>query len=96
MAGIPLLLLDDWGLKGFSTSESHDLMELFERRYDNASTVISGQLPTSSWHELFPDPTLADVILDRVIHNAFKYNLSGESMRKTIALRGFEADGQNI
>ena len=96
LAGIPLLILDDWGLKGYSLGESHDLMEIFERRYDKASTVISGQLPPSSWHELFPDPTLADAILDRVIHNAFKYNLTGESMRKTIALRGFEADGQSI
>ena len=96
LAGVPLLILDDWGLKGFTSGESHDLMELFELRYDRASTVISGQLPPSSWHGLFPDPTLADAILDRIIHNAYKFNLTGESMRKTIAMRGFENDGQNI
>ena len=68
-------------------------MELVELRYGRASIMISGQIPISSWHELFPDPTLADAILDRLVHNAFKFNLSGESMRKTIALRQFEEVG---
>ncbi|GHV30171.1 hypothetical protein AGMMS4952_16800 [Spirochaetia bacterium] len=63
-------------------------MELFERRYGTASTIITGQLPCSSWHDLFPDPTLADAILDRVVHNAQKFNISGESMRKILAERG--------
>jgi DNA replication protein DnaC len=87
IAGVPLLILDDWGLRKFSQEESHEMMELFERRYDNASTIISGQAPLSCWHELFPDPSLADAILDRVVHNAYIYNLSGESMRKVRAER---------
>ena len=62
-------------------------MELFERRYDNASTLIASQIPCTNWHELFPDPTLADAILDRVIHNAHKLNVTGDSMRKTLAAR---------
>jgi len=87
LANIPLLILDDWGMKPFSLDESHEVMELAELRYDRSSTMISGQLPVASWHDLFPDPTLADAILDRLVHNAYKYNLAGESMRKTLALR---------
>ena len=87
LATVSLLILDDWGMKPFSMEECHEIMELVELRYDRASMLISGQLPTSAWHELFPDPTLADAILDRLVHNAFKYNLSGESMRKTLALQ---------
>jgi DNA replication protein DnaC len=86
-ASVPLLILDDWGLRTFTLEESRELLELFERRYDRASTVICGQTPPSSWHELFPDPTLADAILDRIIHNAVKYTISGESMRKVLAGR---------
>ncbi|MFP3040215.1 IS21-like element helper ATPase IstB [Treponema primitia] len=87
LATVPLLILDDWGLRKFTLEESHEIMELFERRYDAASTIISGQLPCSAWHGLFPDPTLADAILDRVVHNAHKFNISGDSMRKTLADR---------
>ena len=86
-ASVPLLILDDWGLRSFTLEESRELLELFERRYDRASTVICGQTPPSSWHELFPDPTLADAILDRIIHNAVKYAISGEPMRKVLAGR---------
>jgi DNA replication protein DnaC len=87
VASVPLLILDDWGLRKFSLEETQELLELFERRYDRASTVICGQTPPSAWHELFPDPTLADAILDRVIHKAQKYAISGESMRKVLAGR---------
>jgi len=90
LAKIPLLILDDWGMKPLSMDECHEVMELAELRYGRASTLISGQLPVASWHELFPDPTLADAILDRLVHNAYKYNLAGESMRKTLALRQFQ------
>jgi len=86
---VPLLILDDWGMKPFSIVECHEISELVELRYDRASMLISSQLPHSSWHELFPDPTIADAILDRLVHNAFKFNLTGESMRKTLALRQF-------
>jgi len=89
-ASVPLLILDDWGLKRFSAEESHELSELFERRYGRAATIISGQIPCTAWHELFPDPTQADAILDRIVHNAYTYNISGESMRKTLGQKDLE------
>ena len=88
---VPLLILDDWGLKKFSFEETSELSDLFERRYGRVSTIISGQVPSSSWHELFPDPTQADSILDRIVHNAHPYSISGESMRKTIGKRSLES-----
>jgi DNA replication protein DnaC len=92
-AKVPLLILDDWGLKKFSLEETAELSDLFERRYGRASTIISSQIPCSSWHELFPDPTQADSILDRIVHNAYPYNITGESMRKTIGKRSLESTG---
>jgi DNA replication protein DnaC len=89
-AMVPLLILDDWGLKNYTAEETAELSDLFERRYGRASTIICGQAPAGSWHELFPDPTQADSILDRIVHNAYKYNLSGESMRKTLGKRSLE------
>jgi len=86
----PLLILDDWGNKKFSLEETAELSDLFERRYGRASTIISSQVPFASWHELFPDPTQADSILDRIVHNAYTYNISGESMRKTMGKRKLE------
>ena len=89
-AKAPLLILDDWGLKKFSLEETSELSELFERRYGRAATIVSGQVPSTSWHELFPDPTQADSILDRIVHNAHIYSISGESMRKAIGKRSLE------
>ena len=94
LASVPLLIIDDWGVKSFTLSETHGLRELFELRYGKSSTLISGQVPPTSWHGLFPDPTLADAILDRLIHNAYKYNLNGESMRKAIAEREFAGSAE--
>ena len=90
-AKVPLLILDDWGLRKFSFEETQELSELFERRYGRASTIIASQVPSGSWHELFPDPTQADAILDRIVHNAYAYNITGESMRKTIGKRSLES-----
>jgi len=87
---VPLLILDDWGLKKFSFEETVELSDLFERRYGRASTIISGQVPSTSWHELFPDPTQADSILDRIVHNAYLFNITGDSMRKTIGKKSLE------
>jgi DNA replication protein DnaC len=89
-ASLPLLILDDWGLKKFSAEESHELTELFDRRYGRAAAIISGQIPCTAWHELFPDPTQAEVILDRIVHNAYTYNISGESIRKTYGQKDLE------
>jgi len=88
---VPLLILDDWGLKKFSLEETGELSDLFERRYGRVSTIISGQVPSTSWHELFPDPTQADSILDRIVHNAHAYSISGESMRKAIGKQSLES-----
>lgn len=90
LASIPLLILDDWGLRAFSPEDTQEMMELTELRYGRSSTVIAGQLPSDKWYDLFPDPTLADAILDRLVHNAYKFNITGESMRKTLAERQFE------
>jgi hypothetical protein len=87
IASFPLSILDDWGLRRFTLEETQELLELFEQRYDRASTLICAQMPPSGWHELFPDPTLADAILDRVIHKAQRYAIDGESMRKVLVER---------
>jgi len=77
-----LLVLDDWGLTAMTDPQRHDLLELLEDRYGRRATIITSQLPIEAWHESIGDPTLADAILDRVIHNAHKIELKGESMRK--------------
>lgn len=90
LATTPLLILDDWGMRQFTIEESQELMELIELRYQRHSTIIIGQVPHTSWYELFPDPTSADAVLDRIIHNAHKFNITGQSMRKVIAEREME------
>jgi DNA replication protein DnaC len=77
-----LLVLDDWGLDKFVKEQRHDLLEILEDRHGLRSTLITSQLPVKHWHEIIADPTLADAILDRLVHNAYKLVLSGESMRK--------------
>jgi DNA replication protein DnaC len=76
------LVIDDLGLAPMSASERQDLLEVIEDRHGIASTVVATQLPVESWHDNIADPTIADAILDRLIHNAHKINLKGESMRK--------------
>ncbi len=77
-----LLILDDWGLSKLNKEQQRDFLEIVEDRYEVGSTVITSQLPVSHWHEVIDDPTLADAILDRLVHNAYKINLKGDSMRK--------------
>jgi len=77
-----VLIIDDLGLAPMSATERRDLLEVIEDRHGLASTVVSTQLPITNWHENIRDPTIADAILDRLIHNAHKINLKGESMRK--------------
>jgi DNA replication protein DnaC len=78
-----LLVLDDWGLTPMNDPQRRDLLELMEDRYGFKSTIITSQLPVTAWHEAIGDPTLADAILDRIVHNAHKIEMKGESMRKT-------------
>jgi len=77
-----LLILDDWGPERLTADQRRDLMEIVEDRYQNASIMITSQLPLESWHDIIGDPTFADAILDRIVHNAHRINLDGPSMRK--------------
>jgi DNA replication protein DnaC len=77
-----LLVFDDYGLTKLNQEQSHDLLEILEDRHGLRSTLITSQFPAENWHELIGDPTLADAILDRIIHNAYKIILKGDSMRK--------------
>lgn len=78
-----LLILDDWGLEPLDASARHDLLEILEERYGRRSTVVTSQLPVERWHEIIADPTYADAILDRLVHNAHRIELTGESLRRT-------------
>jgi len=77
-----LLLFDDWGLTKLTDENRHDLLEILEDRNSCGSTLITSQFPVKDWYELIGDPTLADAILDRIIHSAYKIELKGDSMRK--------------
>lgn len=77
-----LLILDDYGLAKLNREKRHDLLEILEDRHGLRSTLVTSQLPIKNWHEQIGDPTLADAILDRVVHNAHKIELEGDSMRK--------------
>lgn len=77
-----LLILDDWGLTPMTDLQRRDLLEILEDRYGKRSTIVTSQLPVAAWHEAIGDPTLADAILDRLVHNAHKIELKGDSMRK--------------
>ena len=79
---IDLLILDDWGLDKFVKEQRHDLLEILEDRHQRRSTLVTSQLPVKHWHEVIADPTIADAILDRLVHNAYKLELTGDSMRK--------------
>ena len=79
---IDLLILDDWGLEALNAAQRNDLMEIMDDRHGNASTLVASQLPTNEWYQSIGDNTLADAILDRLMHNSHRINLKGESMRK--------------
>lgn len=82
LAKTDLLIIDDWGLDAISAARRNDLLEIMEDRHNNRSTIIASQLPIEHWHDVIGDPTLADAILDRLLHNAYKLKLSGDSLRK--------------
>lgn len=85
LAGIAkadLLVLDDWGLYRLSEEERRDILEIMEDRHDIRSTIVASQVPVEDWHDVIGDPTLADAIIDRLIHNAYRITLKGESMRQ--------------
>jgi DNA replication protein DnaC len=77
-----LIILDDWGLTKFNAEQRRDLLELLDDRHGNRSTVVTSQVPVDHWHDVIGDPTLGDAILDRLVHDAYRINLKGESLRK--------------
>nr|VFK66813.1 MAG: DNA replication protein DnaC [Candidatus Kentron sp. UNK]VFK72232.1 MAG: DNA replication protein DnaC [Candidatus Kentron sp. UNK] len=84
LARFQLLLLDDWGIQKITAPQRSDLMELIEDRHGLCSTLIASQLPVDNWHEYIGEATLADAILDRLVHNAHRLPLQGESMRRRL------------
>jgi len=80
-----LLILDDWGIQKISAAQRNDLMEVIEDRHGRRSTLIASQLPIDHWHEYIGEATIADAVLDRLLHGAHRLNLTGESMRRSQA-----------
>src|SRR5216684_8568425 len=81
--GAQLLILDDWGLEPLDAGARRDLYEIFEERYGRRSTLLTSQVPVDKWHAFIGDPTYADAILDRLVHNAHRIDLAGDSLRRT-------------
>jgi DNA replication protein DnaC len=82
LARVDLLIFDDWMRDALTAKQTRDLLEVLDDRYGRRSTLLAGQVPVAEWHSRFPDPTLADAILDRLVHNAYRLELKGESQRK--------------
>ncbi|HEY5870993.1 MAG TPA: ATP-binding protein, partial [Candidatus Tectomicrobia bacterium] len=85
LAKTDVVILDDWALAPLGDEHRRDILELLEDRHDRRATVVTSQLPIEHWHEALGEPTLADAILDRLVHNAYKILLKGDSMRKRMA-----------
>ena len=82
LTGVQLLILDDWGLEPLDAGARRDLYEILEERYGRRSTILTSQISVEKWHAFIGDPTYADAILDRLVHNAHRIDLSGESLRR--------------
>jgi DNA replication protein DnaC len=82
LARTSVLILDDWGLSPLTAEQRRDLLEILEDRHGSRSTIVTSQVPIEKWHDIIGDPTLADAILDRLVHGAYKFKLDGESLRK--------------
>jgi DNA replication protein DnaC len=97
LARVELLILDDWGICVLTQSQRIDLLEMLEDRNGRASTIVTSQVPVDHWHEVIgDDPTLADAILDRLVHNAHRLNMTGESMRKIAGKQALDADQKQV
>ena len=83
LTGAQLLILDDWGLDPLDAGARRDLYEILEERYGRRSTLLTSQVPVDKWHEVIGNPTYADAILDRLVHNAHRIDLAGDSLRRT-------------
>jgi DNA replication protein DnaC len=82
---VSLLILDDWGLEPFGPDQRRDLLEIVEERFGRGATLITSQIPVDRWHAIIGEPTIADAILDRIVHNAHRLKLKGDSLRKKTA-----------
>ena len=80
-----MLILDDWGLAPLTGEQRRDLLEIMDDRHERGSTIVTSQVPVDHWHEVIGDPTIADAVLDRLVHNAHRLVLKGESLRKRAA-----------
>jgi DNA replication protein DnaC len=85
LSRVELLILDDWGLAPLTADQRRDLLEIVDDRHQRGSTIITSQVPVDHWHEVIADPTIADAVLDRLVHNAHRLDLRGDSMRKIAA-----------
>ena len=82
LTGVQLLILDDWGLEPLDAGARRDLYEILEERYGRRATILTSQIPVDKWHAFIGDPTYADAILDRLVHNTHRIDLAGESLRR--------------
>ena len=91
LSRVDLLILDDWGLAVLTANQRIDLLEILEDRQGRGSTIVTSQIPVDQWHDVIGDPTLADAILDRLVHNAHRLTLAGDSMRRLSGHRELDA-----
>jgi DNA replication protein DnaC len=87
IARIELLILDDWGLASLTAEQGRDLLEILDDRHGRGSTIITSQVEVKHWHDMIANPTVADAILDRLVHTAHRLGLTGESLRKAVTKR---------
>lgn len=93
-ARIDVLVLDDFAMAPLKDSERRDFLEICDDRYQRRSTILTSQMPLAHWHEQIGDPSIADSIMDRLVHNAYRIELNGESMRKKRGRKAGEEDGK--
>lgn len=82
IAKVDLLILDDWGPETLTADQRRDLLEIIDDRHEMRSVIITSQVPVEQWYEIIGNPTIADAVLDRLVHNAYRIELTGESLRK--------------
>ncbi len=92
LARVRLLILDDWGITPLTAEQRRDLLEIVDDRHGRASTIVTSQLPVEHWHEHIGNPTIADAVLDRLVHSAHRLELKGESLRKLQAVKNAKLD----
>ena len=92
LARVQVLILDDWGLTPLTAEQRRDLLEIIDDRHGRAATIVTSQLPVENWHSHIGDPTIADAVLDRLVHSAHRLELRGESLRKLRATKANKLD----